>query len=109
MATMPNSRPPNAPTPAMVEAAVTIAAPRAAAHDEDAHRRLLVDTVGDSLEPAVEPAPAQFKEILREVCHRPERRGQIPPRRHGSTSGRHGSPAQGSAASRCALLAIGRR
>jgi len=52
----------------MVEAAVTIAAPRAAAHDEDAHRRLLVDTVGEPLEPAVEPAPAQFKEIYRKVA-----------------------------------------
>src|SRR6266446_4765380 len=57
-----------APASAMLETAVAIAPPRAAAHDEDAHRRLLVDTVGESLDPAVEPAPAQLKEILGKVA-----------------------------------------
>jgi hypothetical protein len=41
-----------------------IAPPRTASHDEDAHRRLLVDTVAEPLDPAVEPAPAQLKEIF---------------------------------------------
>src|SRR5262249_20773912 len=56
-----------APMPAMLEAAVAVASPRAATHDKDAHRWLLVDAVGETLDPAVEPAPAQFEEILREV------------------------------------------
>src|SRR5262249_7047127 len=56
------------PTPAMLETAVTIAPARAAAHDEDAHRRRLVHTVGEPLDPAVEPTAAQSKKILRKVA-----------------------------------------
>ena len=41
--------------------------PRAAAHFEDAHRRLLVDAGIDLFDPGVEPATSQFKEILGEV------------------------------------------
>ena len=51
----------------MLEAAVAIAPPRAAAHHEDAYRRLLVDTVGEPLDPVIEPPPAQFEEIFCEV------------------------------------------
>ena len=41
--------------------------PRAGAHFEDAHRRLLVDAGIDLFDPGVEPATAQFKEIPGEV------------------------------------------
>jgi len=59
----------------MLQATVAIAPPRATAHHEDAHGRLLVDPVDEPLDPAVKPAPAQHEESF---CEIPINRSRVP-------------------------------
>src|SRR6516165_387319 len=51
----------------MLEPDVAIAPARATAHHKDAYWRFLINTVGQPLDPTVEPAPPQFEEIFGEV------------------------------------------
>src|SRR6516162_1577042 len=51
----------------MLSATLTIAPPRAAAHHEDADRRLPVDIIVEPFDPTIEPSPAQFEEIFCEI------------------------------------------
>src|SRR5258705_206923 len=44
------------------------AAPRAAAHPEDAHRRVALGAILDTAQPAIEPAPPQREKILGEIA-----------------------------------------
>src|SRR5260370_6575961 len=57
-----------APEPAMVEPAGRGFASGPAAHHKNADRRLAIDAIVEALDPAVEPAPPQGEEILREIA-----------------------------------------
>src|SRR5262244_653118 len=65
------------PSPAMLQAAVAIAPARTAAHNKNADRRLVVDAVALSLDPAVEPAAAQREKILRQIAVDRRRRAEL--------------------------------
>jgi hypothetical protein len=65
------------PPSTMVEPTRGVASLRSAAHHEDPHSRLRLGAVGDTLEPAVEPAPAQYEEILGEIAVDWSRRPEI--------------------------------
>jgi len=54
-----------------------VAATGSTAHHKDPHRRLRLEAIGDTLQPAVEPAPAQREEILGEIAVDRSRRAEI--------------------------------
>ena len=56
------------PAPAVLHAPRRIPAPGAAAHQEQAHRRLLVHAVGHAAHPVIEPAQPQFAPVPRQIA-----------------------------------------
>ena len=65
------------PPPAVIEPPRCVAPSRSAAHYESPHRRFRLDAVGGTLDPAVEPAPAQCEEIVGEIAVDRSRRAEI--------------------------------